>query len=87
MDADTQYWKSTAEAERKKNAQLLKRCGELAQDKDDLCKRLDEREATIRRLVDEIEGKNEIDPGNSETLTDNGDGTATYRKTRTVEVR
>ena len=39
------------------------------------------------KLVDEIEGKNEIDPGNSETLTDNGDGTATYRKTRTVEVR
>ena len=87
MDEDTQYWKSVAEAERKKNAQLPKRCGELAQDKDDLCKRLDEREATIRRLVDEIEGKNEIDPGNSETLTDNGDGTATYRKTRTVEVR
>ena len=59
MDADTQYWKSTAEAERKKNAQLLKRCGELAQDKDDLCKRLDEREATIKRLVAEIEGKND----------------------------
>jgi DNA-directed RNA polymerase specialized sigma54-like protein len=58
MDADTQYWKSVADSERKKNAQLLKRCGELAQDKDDLCKRLDEREATIKRLVAEIEGKN-----------------------------
>ena len=59
MDEDTQYWKSVAEAERKKNAQLLKRCGELAQDKDDLCKRLEEREATIKRLVAEIEGKND----------------------------
>ena len=87
MDADTNYWKATAEAERKKNAQLLKRCGELAQANDNLGKMLDEREATIKRLVAEIEGKTEIDPGNSETLTDNGDGTVTYRKTRTVEVR
>ena len=55
MDADTQYWKSVADSERKKNAQLLKRCGELAQANDNLGKMLDEREATIKRLVAEIE--------------------------------
>ena len=56
MDADTQYWKSVAEAERKKNKDLLKRCGELAQDKDDLCKMLAEREAEVARLQRLVDG-------------------------------
>jgi hypothetical protein len=57
-DADTAYWKSVAQDERKKNAELLKRNKELWEANERCDKMLIERDATIARLVKEIEGKN-----------------------------
>ena len=56
-DADTQYWKSVAQGERKKNADLLKRNKELWEANERCSKELDAKDATIARLVKEIEGK------------------------------